>query len=326
MFSRQARAIRTAVATGLGLLVAWLAACGDGAAARRGDAPAAQRAERDSGIRLVDDGGREVRLAAPARRVISLIPSATETVIALGAAGRVVGRTRYDVAPEVAAAPSVGGGLDPSVEAIVALRPDLVLAWEHDKRGAVREKLAALGVPVFSLRTEDTTDVFRNVANVGRLLGRDSAAARLAATVRGQLDAVRRSVAGLPPVDVLYVVYNDPPMTAGPNTFIAQLVGVAGGRTIFPDARQLWPTVAMEEIVRRDPDLLIVPQGEFRSNALAVMRQRAGWRELRAVRAGRVAAVDANLTSRPGPHIGEAARALRAAIHPEPAPATAARP
>jgi hypothetical protein len=112
--------------------------------------------------------------------------------------------------------PSVGGGIDPSVEAIVALRPDLVLAWENDKRRDVPNKLAALGVPVFTLRTEDTTDVFRNVANLGRLTARDSAAAALAARLRGELDAVRRSVAGRPRPSVFYVVFNDPPMTAGP--------------------------------------------------------------------------------------------------------------
>ena len=192
-----------------------------------------------------------------------------------------------------------------------------MLAWENDKRRTVPNKLAALGVPVFTLRTEDTTDVFRNVANLGRLTARDSAAGALAAQLRGELDAVRRSVAGRPRPRVFYVVFNDPPMTAGPNTFITQLIGVAGGESIFPDVRQPWPTVAMEEIVRRAPDLVVVPQGEFATNALAQLRERAGWRDVGAVRAGRVVAVPANLLNRPGPHIGEAARTLRAAFHPE---------
>jgi iron complex transport system substrate-binding protein len=147
-----------------------------------GGAPAAT--VRAAGVEITDDGGRVVRLATPARRVISLIPSATETLVALGAADRVVGRTRYDVAPEIASRPSVGGGLDPSVEAIVGLRPDVVIGWENDKRQAVREKLTAVGVPVVSLRTDDTTDVFRNVATLGRLTGRDSAAAALQRSLR----------------------------------------------------------------------------------------------------------------------------------------------
>jgi iron complex transport system substrate-binding protein len=258
--------------------------------------------------------------------VISLIPSATETLMALGATDRVVGRTRYDVAPELAAVASVGGGIGPSVEAIVALRPDLVLAWENDKRREVPNKLAALGVPVFSLRTEDTSDVFRNIANLGRLTARDSAATALAARLRRELDEVRRSVADQPRPRVLYVVFNDPPMTAGPGTFIGQLIGVAGGRLAFDDVRELWPTVAMEEIVRRDPDVVVLPVGEFRSNAVAALRDRAGWRDVPAVRAGRVVTVPADLLSRPGPNLGAAARALRAALHPELAAGDAAPP
>jgi iron complex transport system substrate-binding protein len=182
-------------------------------------------------------------------------------------------------------------------------------------------------VPVFTLRTEDTTDVFRNVANLGRLTARDSAAAALAARLRAELDTVRRSVTGQPRPSVFYVVFNDPPMTAGPETFIAQLIGVAGGRSTFDDVPQLWPTVAMEEIVRRRPDLVVLPVGEFRSNAVSVLRARAGWRDVPAVRAGRVVTVPANLLSRPGPNLGAAARALRAALHPELAAADApARP
>ena len=319
------RVARSAVVR-LGAALWSVAACGDGARetprTRVGGAPAAT--VRAAGVEITDDGGRVVRLATPARRVISLIPSATETLVALGAADRVVGRTRYDVAPEIASRPSVGGGLDPSVEAIVGLRPDVVIGWENDKRQAVREKLTAVGVPVVSLRTDDTTDVFRNVATLGRLTGRDSAAAALQRSLRAELDEVRRSVAGRPTPSVFYVVFNDPPMTAGPQTFIGQLIGLAGGRSAFPEVRQPWPTVSMEELVRRQPDVVVLPVGEFVSNAADRLRGRAGWRELRAVRDGRVVTVPANLANRPGPHLGEAARALRAALHPELA-ATAAR-
>ena len=134
------RVARSAVVR-LGAALWSVAACGDGARetprTRVGGAPAAT--VRAAGVEITDDGGRVVRLATPARRVISLIPSATETLVALGAADRVVGRTRYDVAPEIASRPSVGGGLDPSVEAIVGLRPDVVIGWENDKRQAVRD-------------------------------------------------------------------------------------------------------------------------------------------------------------------------------------------
>jgi iron complex transport system substrate-binding protein len=292
----------------LALAIATLTAC-------RAD-ERALRAQAAS-IEVTDDAGDVVRLAVPARRVISLVPSATETIIALGATDRIIGRTRYDIAPEVSAVRSVGGTIDPSIEVVVALRPDLVIGWDTDKRREVRTRLATLGIPVFSLRTQDTSDVFHGITNLGRLLGRDSAAATLAASIRGQLDSVRREVAGRPARSVLFVVYPTPPMTAGPNTFIDQLIGLAGGRSVFGDATQLWPTVSMEEIVRRKPELLIVPEGEIKDDSLARFRSRPGWRNLAAIRAGRVVTVPADLVQRPGANIGNAARAFQAAIHPE---------
>lgn len=268
-------------------------------------------------VTVVDDAGDTVRLAAPAKRVISLIPSATETIIALGATDRIVGRTRYDVAKAVDSVASVGGGLDPSTEAIVALHPDLVIGWDNDKRRAVRTKLATLNIPVFSLRTQDTSDVFRGIANLGKLLGRDSAATALASSIRATLNDVRHAVVGRPTRRVMFVIYPDPPTTAGPHTFIDELIGVAGGHSVFSDSRELWPMVSMEEVVKRQPDLLIVPQGEFKANAVDQFRARNGWRDLKAVHEGHIATVSADLTQRPGANIGEAARALQAAIHPE---------
>jgi iron complex transport system substrate-binding protein len=270
-----------------------------------------------SRIEVVDDAGTHVRLDAPAQRVISLIPSANETLVALGAASQIVGRTRYDIAPALATLPSVGGGIDPSIEAIVHLRPDLVVVWENDRRRAVRERLAALHIPTFVLRAEDTTDIYRGIANLGRLTGHDSAARTTAAAMRAALDSIHRSVATLPPRRLMYVEFPEPPMTAGPRTFIGQLVSLVGGASIFADTTALWPNVSMEEIVRRDPDLLVVPVGEFRQNALDRFRKLAGWRDLRAVKDGHVVSVPADLLSRPSPSIVEAARVLRTAIHPE---------
>jgi len=307
-------------ALGAVALATQFACAGDAkpAAANAQQAPTTRAATAaTAAISLTDDGGHVVTLARPAQRVISLIPSGTETLIAIGATDRIVGRTRYDVAHEVASVPSVGGGVDPSVEAIVALHPDLVVSWDNDKRQVVRQRLVALGVPVFVMRTEDTTDVFRGIENLGRLTGRDSAAHAVSASLRAQLDTIQRSVADKPAPSVLYVVYDDPPMTTGPMTFIGQLISLAGGRSVFADATTRWPTVAMEEIVRRNPDLVVVPEGEFKTNSIERFRKMAGWRTLRAVRDGHVVTVPANLLSRPSPNIAQAARVLRAALHPE---------
>jgi cobalamin transport system substrate-binding protein len=249
--------------------------------------------------------------------VISLVPSATETLIALGATNQIVGRTRYDTSPEVASLPSVGGGVDASVEAIVNLHPDLVIAWRADGSMTTRDRLVSLGIPVFVIKTEDTTDIFRSIATLGRLTGHDSSASAIAATIRRDLDSVRRAAAGRPSPSVFYVVFNDPPMTAGPRTFIGQLISLAGGRSIVTDSSQLWPNMAMEKIVQSDPDLLIVPVGESGTVPLERFRQLTGWRSLRAVREGHVVSVPANLVNRPSPVIARSARVLLRAIHPE---------
>jgi iron complex transport system substrate-binding protein len=268
-------------------------------------------------IDLTDDLGATIHLTRPAKRIVSLIPSATESLIAIGAAPLLVGRTRYDTASAIASIPSVGGGIDPSLEAIVQLEPDLVVGWGTDARAGLRARLASAGIPMFSLATEDTTDIFRGIRNLGRLTGRDSAAGDVARSIRATLDSVRQSVAGKPTARVMYVVFADPPMTAGPRTFIGQLIGLAGGKSIFDDVSANWPNVAMEEIVRRDPDLLIVPVGEFKQNTLERFRGLAGWRSLRAVRDRRVVAVSADLLSRPSPSIAQSAKVLRDAIHPD---------
>ncbi|MGV3709739.1 MAG: ABC transporter substrate-binding protein [Gemmatimonas sp.] len=315
--SRFARHFQACLLTGGWLLVA-------GACAPREATPNDSTVAATQAVGVTDDAGNIVRLAHPATRIISLIPSATETLIAIGAAPQIVGRTRYDVAPEVMNLPSVGGGVDASVEAIAALKPDLVVGWESDKRQLIRPKLQALNIPMFLLRTQDTTDVFRGMGKLGHLTGKDLVAARVLASLRADLDSVKQSVAGLPSPKVFYVVFNDPPMTAGPKTFIGQLITIAGGVSVFSDTatganekRNNWPNVAMEEIVRRDPDLIIVPVGEFKGNSIERFQKMQGWRTLRAVREGNVRAVPADLLSRPSPNIGKAAHALRHAFYPQ---------
>lgn len=294
-------------------LVALVAACG------RPDASSdvAQAAAAESAIAVTDDAGQKVRLNRPAQRIVALIPSATETLIALGAKEQIVGRTRYDVAPEVRHLPSVGGGLDPSLEVLISLRPDLVIVWEGERSRGLRPRLEEAGIGVFALAADDTSDVFRSIDQLGRLAGHSAAADTLAADIRRDLAEVRASVQGRPSPSVFFVVSQDPPMTAGPNTFIGQLIGLAGGRLLFPDVSQDWPAVSMEEIVRRQPEVIILPQGETPTQSVEALAKRSGWRELRAVREGRVAMLDANLVNRPGANLGRAARALRDALHPE---------
>jgi iron complex transport system substrate-binding protein len=257
-----------------------------------------------------------VALPGPAARVVSLVPSGTDLLLAMGAGDRLVGRTDHDDAAEVAALPSVGG-LEPSLEALVSLRPELVVVWHAAAAPVLRERLEAQGIRTFALGTRDTAQTFAAVAALGRLVGRGARAGALAESMRRELAAVE----ALPEPDtptVLFVVNVDPPMTAGPGTFMAQLAGVAGARPAFPELAGDWAPISPEAMVRRQPEWLVLSGGAgagSRERGMARLRASPGWRELRAVRDGRVVAVPEALLSRPGPRLGEAARLLREAIH-----------
>lgn len=277
------------------------------------------RGGEDAGFASVlDDAGREVRVAAPPARIISLIPAVTEVVVALGEADRLVARTAYDTDPALAHLPSTEQALIPSVEWLVRHRPELVVAWASGQTRPAVARLGELGVPVYGAAIETLDDVDATIRRVARLLGVEARGDSLAARVRGELDEVRRAVGGRERPGVFYVVGRDPPMTAGPGTFVDELIAIAGGRNVFGDAPGGWPQVGLEEVVRRQPDVLIVPLGDWHgAEALERLRAAPGWRELRAVRDGRVYAVAAEAFNRPGPRVGEAARRLARLLHPE---------
>lgn len=263
------------------------------------------------------DRGREGR-TGPARRVVSLIPSATETIIALGAADRLVARTDFDSDPSLSDLPSLGGGLTPSIEAVAMLEPDLVVAWPDNMSRSVTAQLADLGVDVYSPAIQNLDDIYASTRELGRRLGLAAAADSLVRSLRGELAATGVRVAGRERPGVIYLVWHDPPTTVGPGTFMNELIEIAGGRNLFADAPSMWPQVSLEEVVRRQPELIVIPAGEDRSLSLEQLRTAVGWRDLAAVREGRVAEVDAELFNRPGPRVADAARALARILHPDP--------
>lgn len=268
-------------------------------------------------IAVVDDAGDTLRLSSPARRIVSLAPNATETLVAIGARPQLVGRSDYDTGLGVDSVASVGGALDPSLERLVALRPDLVIGWHSAGANPVRDRLRELGIAFLAVRTTDTTDIFRTIGVLGRVTGRDASADSVAAAVRSQLAAVRASVAGRPPRTAFYVVGDEPLMTAGPGTFTVQLMEIAGGRTAFPDATGQPQYVSMEELVRRQPEVVLLPVGDGGDARVAELAGRPGWRELNAFRAGTVRALPADEVNRMGPGIGQTARRFRDALHPD---------
>ncbi|MCU0619540.1 MAG: ABC transporter substrate-binding protein [Gemmatimonadaceae bacterium] len=260
-----------------------------------------------------DDAGRTVVLPRAARRIVSLIPSATETLVAIGAREALVGRTRYDTAAAVRGAVDVGGGLDPDLERIRALRPDLVIVWASSSQKGVPAQLERLGIPTVGVRVEDTAGVFRTHATLGRLTGREAQAAVQAARLRAELAAVAAApVTGAP--RVLYLLFGEPPLSVGRTSYVHELLQLAGARNVFADQALPFPQVSVEAIVARDPDAIILPVGTDGARIearLTALRTTPGYRDLRAVRLGRVVRIDADLVNRPGPALGTAVAAIR---------------
>jgi iron complex transport system substrate-binding protein len=251
---------------------------------------------------------------AEPRRVVALAPSVTEVVYGLGEGDRLVGVCgQCDYPPATRDLPRVGGYLAPSVEAVLAVRPDLVLVVPSPgNREAVRTlERAGLRVLVTGDRTLD--DLWQAIDSIGAALGVPDRGAALRASVQQQLDAVRRRVAGLPATRVLLVVGHRPLIVAGGGTLQDELLRVAGGVNVAADAGTAFPQVPIELVVARAPEVILD----------AAMGSEAGGQELfeglrtvPAVRDGRIVPLAADAIFRAGPRVGEAAALLAGAIHP----------
>lgn len=264
-------------------------------------------------LTVTDDLGRRVTLNAEPRRVIAMLPSHTETMIAIGAGHKLVAADVYSNFPRavVDTLPKVGSAYQPDIEAIVALKPDLVLA-DESSGSRLTERLALVGLTVYGGTAQTYNEVFEKVATLGRLTNREAGATRLITQMRSDLNALGRQVAGLPKVSVYYEI--DPsPYSVGPNSFIGTLITKAGGETIVPARLGDFPKLDPELIVRADPAVMI---GLTPADA----RSRPGWGNLRAVRQARVykpTPEERDALSRPGPRLAVALRALIRMIHPE---------
>lgn len=259
---------------------------------------------------VVDGRGVLLSAAVPRQRVVSLVPSLTETVVALGGAPQLVGRTRFDEHPAIAAVPSVGGTVNPDVEAILEKRPDLVISWADADARALSERFESFGIPVYAARARSLADFERHALALGALLGRAGAAVELVAHVRARLDDVRVEVSEETRPKVLFVVWPKPLITTGRGTFADELIRTVGARGLFDDLEDPWPTVSMEAVLERKPDVVIVASEHARGLVPHWIENDPVWRTLDAVRLGRVHLVDADVFNRPGPRMVDAAYEL----------------
>jgi ABC-type Fe3+-hydroxamate transport system substrate-binding protein len=268
-----------------------------------------ERSSAGGPVAYRDDWGRRVALARPARRIVSLSPSTTELLFAMGLGERLVGRTHWcDWPPQARAIPDVGDGLAPNVEAVAARHPDLVLAYASEANRAAVERLEALGIRVAVLKLDLAEDVRRAAVVAGTLTGRVAAADSFLANFDRQVaEAARAAPVGRPRVRVYVDVESNPPITVGGGSYLTQILGLAGAVNVFEDIAAPSAPVSLESIIERDPDVVLTLGGPEAANAFAT---RGGWRALRAVREHRVIGVDPSLFGRPSPRLSEAVRVL----------------
>ncbi|GAA5514186.1 vitamin B12-binding protein [Deinococcus carri] len=264
-------------------------------------------------LTVTDDLGRTVTLKAEPKRIIAMLPSHTETLIALGAGDKLVAVDRFSNYPKNVTdkLPKMGSAYQPNLEAILALKPALVLA-DESAGSRLTEKLAAAGLTVYGGTAQTYNEVFEKIAVLGKLTNHEAGATRLITSMRSELNALQKSVVGLPKVSTYYEV--DPaPYSVGPNSFIGTLLTKAGGQTIVPARLGDFPKLDPELIVKANPQTMI-------GLGLDDARKRPGWQGLQAVKAGRVympTPEERDALSRPGPRLPAALRALIRWLHPE---------
>ena len=254
---------------------------------------------------VTDERGVRVDLPRPPQRIVSLLPSLTESVCTLGACERLVGVDRYSNWPDaVRKLPQLGGGIDPNVEAIVALKPDVVLLAKSSR---VTERLEALGLKVLVLEPKSHADVQRVLEAVGQVLGTGDAL-RVWRTIDASVSAAAEALPARAKNRRVYFEINSAPYAAGEVSFIGETLIRLGVRNIVPASLGPFPKLNPEYVVRADPDLIMV--GERSAQGL---EQRPGWASIRAVREGRICrfkAAESDVLVRPGPRMGEAAQLM----------------
>lgn len=316
MLSQRVR--RLLVALAVLALITSLTACGiparPGSAPQPASKPAPQVTPTNT---LTDSFGRSVTVVAKPARIVSLAPSHTEVLFALGLGEQVVGVTKYcDYPAEAKQKTQVGGYSDPSVEKIVSLKPDLVLADSLHK--TIVEQLESLKVPVLAIEAKTVDAIPGLIETIGRASGREEEGRALAATLRRDMDAITvktRALGEKSRPRVYYELWHDPLMSVGPGSYLDDLIALAGGANIMADARSAYPLANAEAILKADPQVIIYCHGQQKKEDIA---RRPGWGKLDAVKGGRIVLFpDENIFMRSGPRIAEALKSLALILHPE---------
>ncbi len=269
-------------------------------------------------ITLTDDMGNEVTVEKEPQRIISISPSNTEILFAIGAGDKVVGVTDYcDYPEEAKEKEKIGGFSDPSIEMIVALNPDLILITSGVQESITNE-LEKLDLTVLVIEPKTLEAMLKSVMLMGKAIGQVEEAEELVSNLQERIDKVVSKTEVIPEADkpkVFFEVWNDPLMTAGPGSFLDDMIRLAGGINIAADTDKEYPMFSLEALVARDPEVII--GGHITIPDLRAVEKREGWTDIKAVKEGRIYAGDINIFVRPGPRLVDGLEAMAKFIHPE---------
>ncbi|WP_394824311.1 ABC transporter substrate-binding protein [Pendulispora albinea] len=255
--------------------------------------------------------------ARVAKRVVSLSPSTTEALFAIGAKDVVVGRSRYcDFPPEALALPQVGGYADPNFEAVLALKPDLVVGGRGPAGVQLLDRLVAFGTEGYFPETESFAQIDAMLLGMGNRTGHTKEAEALIARMHAREAEVRAAVAGRPRPRVLIVFGLEPIVVGGPKSFSNEMIDHAEGDNAVRDGA-VYPTLGMEQILALDPDVVVNAAVAGSHGHQRITRDAPGWSELRAVKGGRVVPIVDDSVLRPGPRVIEGVAVLARALHPD---------
>jgi len=255
-------------------------------------------------------------------RIVSLSPSTTEMLFAIGAGDQVVGVTSYCNYPEEATTRDIIGGFSAktiSIETIISLNPDLVIAGVSAHQ-PITETLREAGIAVLSIEPKSINDIQNIIVELGVITGHEKEGKTVSEDINSRIDAVQIKLGTLKDderIKVFYEVWDAPLMTAGPESFTGQMVSLAGGINIFSDVQGDYPQISSEELINRNPQVILSSDTHGDKLSLEAMKEREGWSNIDAFKNNRVILLDGNIVSRPGPRVINAIEMIAQSLYPE---------
>ncbi len=273
---------------------------------------------RATAATFTDEAGRKVEVKGPPQRIVSVAPSVTEILFALGLGDRVAGVSVYcQFPPEALKKEKIGGYINPSLEKIVALKPDLVIGIAEGDLKSFVDKLAGLKIPVYIANPQNVSEVLTSIQKIGEVTFSSPSARKIVAGMKERIQEIQGRVRGRPLFRVLHILNFDPLISAGKGTFVDDLIRLAGGRNLAEKAQGRYPRFSMEEVLAQDPEVILLASMKSQDPMTEQRQWWERWKTVSAVKDNRIYVLDSDLIHRPSPRVVDGLEQVARAIHPE---------